>query len=211
MKSYNILKKLNESKITVVIRGDTIEQAEKIVAACVNGGVKSLEITFTVPKAHHLLEKIREKYDSVVVGAGTVLDSETARLAILSGADFIVSPHFDVETAKLCNRYCIPYLPGCMTINEMIHAIEYGVTIIKLFPGQLFSPSIIQNIKGPLPYIQIMPTGGISLDNLNTWLDAGATLVGVGSDITYPAKDDHYDRVEKLASKFVRMAIQNGK
>lgn len=208
MQSYSILKKLIDHKLAVVIRGDTIEQAKSTAVACMNGGVKSLEITFTVPKAQQLLESFRDRNESVFIGAGTVLDSETARIAILSGAQFIVSPTFNIETAKLCNRYFIPYIPGCMTINEMMQAVEYGVCVVKLFPGAHFDPSFIKNIKGPLPNIQIMPTGGINLDNIQTWLKAGAALVGVGGEITHPGKDGDFNKVEKLALQFVKKVME---
>lgn len=208
MQSYTILNKLIDHKIAVVIRGDTIEQAKNTALACIDGGVKSLEITFTVPKAQQLIESIRESNQSVLLGAGTVLDSETARIAILSGAQFIVSPTFNIETAKLCNRYFIPYLPGCMTINEMIQAAEYGISVVKLFPGAHYDPSFIKNIKGPLPNMQIMPTGGINLDNIQAWLKAGASLIGVGGEITSPGQAGDYTKVERLASQFVKKVME---
>lgn len=203
MKKYRILKEIEASKLVVVLRGDTLEEAENIADACVRGGVTALEVTFTVPQAHRLLEKLSEKYNEIVLGAGTVLDSETARLAILSGAKFIVSPTFDVDTAKLCNRYGIPYLPGCMTINEMMEAVEFGVSILKLFPGKVYEPSFIKAVKGPLPQLNIMPTGGINLDNIRGWIDAGAKVVGVGEEITNVKTDGDYSQIEQQASRFV--------
>ncbi|ASK60975.1 bifunctional 2-keto-4-hydroxyglutarate aldolase/2-keto-3-deoxy-6-phosphogluconate aldolase [Virgibacillus phasianinus] len=203
MQTYHILNQMVANKLALVIRGDNQSMAEKTAEACVNGGVKTLEITFTVPKAGQLLESLSDKYNNdVLVGAGTVLDSETARVAILSGAKFIVSPGFDKATAKLCNRYAIPYLPGCMSVNEMIRAMEYGVSVVKLFPGNAFEPSFIKNIHGPLPHLAIMPTGGITIDNVAAWLDAGAIMVGVGGEITRPAKDGDYAKVEQLAREF---------
>lgn len=203
MQRYDVLQQMIHSKLAVVIRGETMEAAEKAADACVQGGIKTLEVTFTVPQANQLMERLASKYTDALVGAGTVLDSETARIAILSGAQFIVSPTFDIDTAKLCNRYSVPYLPGCMTVNEMMQAMEYGVTIVKLFPGQLFEPSFIKNVQGPLPNVHIMPTGGINLDNVQDWLQAGAILVGVGGEITGPAKSEDYKQVEALAAQFV--------
>lgn len=203
MHAYSILHKMIESKLAVVIRGDNYEMGESIATACVDGGVKTLEVALTVPKAMSLLESLNKKYGAdIVIGAGTVLDSETARIAILSGATFIVSPGFDIATAKLCNRYGIPYLPGCMTVNEMLQATEYGVSVVKLFPGNAFEPSFIKNIHGPLPHINIMPTGGITLKNAVDWLDAGAVMLGVGGEITKPAKKSEYNEVIKLARMF---------
>ncbi|HLR70458.1 MAG TPA: bifunctional 2-keto-4-hydroxyglutarate aldolase/2-keto-3-deoxy-6-phosphogluconate aldolase [Pseudogracilibacillus sp.] len=203
MQRYDVLQQMTQSKLAVVIRGETMETAEKTADACVQGGVRTLEVTFTVPHADQLMERLAAKYADALVGAGTVLDSETARIAILSGAQFIVSPTFDIGTVKLCNRYSVPYLPGCMTVNEMMQAMEYGVSIVKLFPGQLFEPSFIKNLQGPLPTVQIMPTGGINLDNVQSWLQAGAIFVGVGGEITAPAKHEDYEQVKALAASFV--------
>ena len=126
-----------------------------------DGGIGPIEITFTVPGAHKVIEALTEEFgDELLVGAGTVLDSETARIAILAGARYIVSPGFSLETAKLCNRYQIPYMAGCITLTEMITAMEAGVDVIKVFPGSAFDPDFIKAIKGPLPQAVLMPTGG---------------------------------------------------
>jgi len=202
MQAYEILKQMIDSKLAVVIRGDSKHMAEATAEACVDGGIKTLEVTFTVPGAPSLLESLAEENKNAIVGAGTVLDSETARIAILSGARFIVSPSFDKETAKLCNRYGIPYIPGCMTVNEMLQAAEYGASVVKLFPGSAFDPSFIKDIKGPLPHINIMPTGGVSMDNASDWLNKGAVMLGVGGEITKPAKSGDYEAVKQLAASF---------
>lgn len=203
MQKYNILQRMVNQKLAVVIRGENTSMAEKTADACFRGGINTLELTFTVPGADGLLKKLQDKYKGkALIGAGTVLDSETARVAILSGASFIVSPTFDKATAKLCNRYAVPYIPGCMTVNEMMEAADYGVSIIKLFPGNVFSPSFIGNILGPLPHLSIMPTGGITLENINDWLKSGAVMTGVGGEITKPAKENDYQKVEQLAREF---------
>ncbi|GGJ87706.1 bifunctional 2-keto-4-hydroxyglutarate aldolase/2-keto-3-deoxy-6-phosphogluconate aldolase [Lentibacillus kapialis] len=208
MQVYKILSTMIEHKLAVVIRGESSAMAEKTAKACVDGGVKTLEVTFTVPGARGLLASLAETYEDATIGAGTVLDSETARIAILSGARFIVSPGFSEETAKLCNRYGIPYLPGCMTVNEMLHAAEFGTSVVKLFPGSNFDPSFIKNVKGPLPHINIMPTGGITLGNANDWLEAGAVMLGVGGEITKPAKTGNYGEVTTLAESFQNLAAK---
>lgn len=202
MRVYSILNEMIQNKLAVVLRGENIEEVEETADACVEAGIKILEITFTVPNADRLLDRLKDKYEEVIVGAGTVLDSETARIAILSGATFIVSPSFNIETAKLCHRYAVPYLPGCMTVNEVLAAVETGVSVVKLFPGSAFTPNYIKNIHGPLPHIEIMPTGGITLDNVQSWLQAGACMVGVGGEITSPAKSGNYDEVKRLATLF---------
>lgn len=141
MKRVEILNKLSKCGVIAVVRGDSAEQAVKASDAIVAGGMKGIELTFTVPNADEAIRTLAKKYENdpeVVVGAGTVLDATTARLAIMAGAEFIVSPCFDLETAKICNLYQIPYLPGCMTINEMKEALKAGADIVKLFPGSAF-------------------------------------------------------------------------
>ena len=131
-----------------------------------------------------MIEDISRKYgDSIILGAGTVLDSETARIALLSGAEFIVSPHFNPEVTRLCNRYRKASMAGILTITEAVEAMEAGVDILKLFPGDLFGPAFIKDIRGPLPYAQIMPTGGVSAENAGDWIRAGAVAVGAGSSL----------------------------
>ena len=138
-----------------------------------------------------------------MLGAGTVLDSETARMAILSGANFIVSPGFNENSAKLCNRYAVPYTPGCMTITEVLCAMEAGADIIKIFPADLFGPTIIKDIKGPLPQAKLMPTGGVDVSNVDQWIKAGAVMVGAGSSLTKGAKTGDYAAITKTAKEFI--------
>src|SRR5699024_10836138 len=178
----NIMKKLQEEKLIAVIRGQTKEEATGIIDAAISGGLKVFEVTHTTPKATEIIMEIKDK--GIIIGAGTVLDQETASMSINAGAEFIVSPHFDLGISKLCNRYSIPYLPGCMTITEMVKALESGVDIVKLFPTNNLNPSIIKSIKGPLPHIEIMPTGGINLENFIDYLKEGAYAVGIGSELT---------------------------
>lgn len=201
MKKYEVLKRIEEVGVVAVVRAENSEVAKKIALACMNGGVDSIEITFTVPGASKVIENLTEEFgDKLLVGAGTVLDSETARIAILAGAKYIVSPAFDLETAKLCNRYQIPYMPGCMTIKEMITAMEAGADIIKVFPGSAFGPSFIKAIKGPLPQAVLMPTGGVSLDNVGEWINNGCIAVGVGGNLTKGTSEE----MTKAAKEFVQ-------
>ncbi len=170
--------------MVAVVRGETSEKAMEIVEKCIEGGIRAIELTFTVPYAHRVIEDISRKYgDEIILGAGTVLDSETARIAILSGAEFIVSPHFNPEVTKVCNRYRKASMAGILTITEAVSAMEAGVDVLKLFPGDLFGPAFIKDIRGPLPYVQIMPTGGVSAENAGEWIKAGAVAVGAGSSL----------------------------
>jgi len=204
MKKFQILKDLTESGVVAVIRAENEEQAIEVSKACLAGGIKGIELTFTVPGAADVIKTLSEKFgNEMLIGAGTVLDSETARIAILAGANYIISPGFDAETAKLCNRYQVPYMPGCMTITEMITAMEAGADIVKLFPGSAFGPDFVKAVKGPLPQVNIMPTGGVNLDNVGQWIKNGVIAVGAGSDLTAPAKTGDYAGVTELAKQFV--------
>ena len=206
MQKHEILKKITEVGVVAVVRAETSEQAIEISKACIKGGITAVEVTFTVPNANEVIEGLAKTFkpSELIVGAGTVLDSETARIAILAGAQYIVSPGFNLDTAKLCNRYQIPYMPGCLTITEMITAMEAGCDIIKLFPGSAFGPSYVKAVKGPLPQLNMMPTGGVSLENVKDWVSAGVIAVGVGSELTGPAKKHDYQAVTKNAQAFVQ-------
>lgn len=205
MKKVKILSKLKQIGVIAVVRGATAEAAIQSSEAIILGGMKGIELTFTVPNAAQVIGTLVEKYRAdaeVVIGAGTVLDATTARLAIMSGAEFIVSPTFDNETAEICNLYQIPYLPGCMTITEMKTALNSGVDIIKLFPGNAYGPSIISAFKAPLPQLNIMPTGGVSLDNLEAWFKAGVVAVGVGGNLLKPAETGDFAGVTAVAKQY---------
>jgi len=204
MKKFEILKQLTDVGVVAVIRAENEEQATLISKACLAGGITGIELTFTVPGAERVIRALAAEFkDEMLIGAGTVLDSATARVAILAGANYIISPGFDPDVAKLCNKYQIPYMPGCMTITEMIKAMEAGCDIIKLFPGSAFGPDFVKAVKGPLPQVNIMPTGGVNVDNADQWIKAGCVAVGAGSDLTGPAKSGDYAGVTELAMQFV--------
>lgn len=206
MKRVAILNRLQEAGVIAVVRGDSKEEALQASHAVIKGGMTGIELTFTVPHADEVISELAESYkdnEDVLIGAGTVLDAVTARLAIVAGAQFIVSPSFDQETAELCNLYQIPYLPGCMTITEMKTALKSGVDIVKLFPGSAFGPSIVKAVKGPMPQLNIMPTGGVSLDNMADWFKAGVVAVGVGGNLLAPAATGDFDKVTEVAKEYV--------
>ncbi len=182
LKKSKIIEKITDLGIVAVVRGNSVAEGVRISKACAKGGIPAIEVTYTVPGATEVIEALKDEKD-MLVGAGTVLDATTARIAILAGAQFIVSPAFDEETAKLCNLYQIPYMPGCMTITEMTRAMEFGSEIIKLFPGSAFGPSFVKAVKGPLPQVNIMPTGGVSLDNIEEWFKNGVVAVGAGGKL----------------------------
>ena len=198
---HKIINELIKLGIVAVVRGETIEEAKRVSKACIEGGVNAIEVTYTVPGATDVIKELAKEFknDNLIIGAGTVLDSKTARLAILAGAKYIVSPGFDLETAKLCNRYSIPYMPGCMTITEMIKALEAGCDIIKLFPGSAFGPDFVKAVKAPLPQANIMPTGGVSLENIDIWMKNGVVAVGVGGKLASGTSEE----ITKTAKAFI--------
>lgn len=205
MQRVELLEKIEAAGVIAVVRGDSKEQGKKACEALIAGGMMGLEITFTLPKANEVIEEliVERKDVRIVIGAGTVLDATTARLAILAGAEFIVSPTFDQATAEVCNLYQIPYLPGCMTITEMKTALKAGVDIIKLFPGSAFGPAIISAFKAPLPQLNIMPTGGVNSENLGEWLSAGSIAVGAGGSLLAPAEKNDYQQVTENAREYM--------
>lgn len=205
MNKETVIQKLTESGLVAVVRATSGEEAIKITEACLKGGCEAIELTFTVPGADKVIEVLSEKYKNgeMLLGAGTVLDAETARIAILAGADYIVSPSFNAECAKLCNRCGVPYIPGCMTITEVVTAMEAGADIIKIFPADLYGPAIIKDIKGPLPHVRLMPTGGVDVSNVDKWIEAGAACVGAGSSLTAGAKTGDYQKITETAKEFI--------
>ena len=205
MEKEQVLTRITDTGVVAVVRAETAEKAKRISAACLEGGVDAIELTFTVPGAHKVIEELAATYQNgeIILGAGTVLDPETARIAILSGAQYVVSPYFDPNTVKLCNRYRIACMPGCTTIKEVVNAMESGADIVKVFPGELFGPKIIKSIKGPIPHAKVMPTGGVDITNVDQWTKAGAAAIGCGGALTAGAKTGDYAAVTDMAKKLV--------
>ncbi|MCI2774390.1 bifunctional 2-keto-4-hydroxyglutarate aldolase/2-keto-3-deoxy-6-phosphogluconate aldolase [Staphylococcus petrasii] len=192
MNKFNTLQQLHDNYLVAVVRGQSKEQALDYVEQIIKGGILNIEITFTTPQAELVIQELSDKYrgENVVVGAGTVLDDVTARIAIMNGASYIVSPHFDDQIATTCNLYNIPYLPGCGSVTEITNALKVGVDVVKLFPGDLLGAKYIKNVHGPLPQVEMMPSGGVSMDNMHEWYEYGAFAVGIGSALTKNAEDD---------------------
>jgi 2-dehydro-3-deoxyphosphogluconate aldolase/(4S)-4-hydroxy-2-oxoglutarate aldolase len=190
--------------LVAVIRAENSDQAARIAEAAASGGVAALEITFTVPGAAGVIEHLAKRRSAeILLGAGTVLDPETARIAILAGGQFVVSPALNPETARLCNRYQVPYMPGASTIREVIEAMECGADIVKVFPGEILGPAFVKAVKGPLPQAQLMPTGGVSLENVAQWIHAGSVAIGVGGNLTAGAKTGDFASITHIARQFV--------
>ena len=201
----HVLSRITESGLVAIVRTDDSSQASRIVEACADGGAAAIEITFTVPGAAAIIEELAKRYPGkqIVLGAGTVLDPETARIAILAGAQFVVSPSLNVGTARLCNRYQIPYLPGAGTIREIVEAMESGAEIIKVFPGETLGPAFVKAARAPLPQASLMPTGGVHIDNAAEWIQAGSVALGVGGNLTAGAKTGDFKSITDLTRRFV--------
>lgn len=208
IQKYDVLQQMHKGYLVAVIRGNSKEEAVKIATKAFQGGITSLEITFSTPGAEDAIAELsclgnRE----MIVGAGTVLDPETARIAIMKGARYVVSPHFDKEIALMCNRYATPYLPGCSSVTEIMEALKYGADVVKLFPGGHLGPTFIKDVKGPIPHVELMPSGGVSLDNISIWIENRAFAIGVGSALTKNIKDGDYETVKKVANEFVNKVV----
>lgn len=175
-----VTKKIRDFGIMSVIRAD-VKTSLGIAEAGLKGGVKLIELSFTEPTALTAIKEVKKAFPEIIVGAGTVLDAVTARIAILGGADFILSPAFDKEVALMANRYQVPYLPGCNTVSESVDAMTYGASFIKVFPGSALSgPKWIKTVKTPIPNMPILASGGGTFDNFNDFLNAGADCVAFG-------------------------------
>lgn len=209
MKKYKILNQLHENYLVAVVRGNDEDETKKIVDEIIKGGFKNIEITFTVPNAEEVINQLHKQYgDDIVLGAGTVLDAATAQIAINKGAQYIVSPHLDTNISKLCNVYSIPYLPGCSSATEIIEALRYGSDLIKLFPGGQLGAGFIKDIKGPVPNVELMPSGGVNLNNVSDWIEKGSFAVGIGGDLTKEFTGNNYEVISEKAQKYVE-AVRN--
>ncbi|MEB7435888.1 bifunctional 2-keto-4-hydroxyglutarate aldolase/2-keto-3-deoxy-6-phosphogluconate aldolase [Mammaliicoccus sciuri] len=209
MKKYKILNQLHENYLVAVVRGNDEDETKKIVDEIIKGGFKNIEITFTVPNAEEVINQVHKQYgDDIVLGAGTVLDAATAQIAINKGAQYIVSPHLDTNISKLCNIYSIPYLPGCNSATEIIEALRYGSDLIKLFPGGQLGAGFIKDIKGPVPNVELMPSGGVNLDNISDWIEKGSFAVGIGGDLTKEFTGNNFEVISEKAQKYVE-AVRN--
>lgn len=208
MRKEQVITRMKEDCLVAVVRAKNKEQGEKVIDAIIAGGINFIEITMTMDEGNpvEFIQFMSEKYrdnERIVIGAGTVLDPETARAVILAGANYVVSPGLNVDTIKLCNRYRIPMLPGVMSPTEAITALESGCDIIKVFPGNVVGPGAISSFKGPLPQGDFMPSGGVDVDNVDKWLKAGACAVGTGSSLTKGAKTGDFAAVTAKAKEFV--------
>ena len=192
MQKVEITKRIADTGAMAIVRVQTVERGYEIAEGCLAGGIDYMEISYTLPNAGEVIAALREKFgDKLVVGAGTVLDPETARHAILAGAQFIIAPNLSTEVAKVCNRYQIPYAPGCTSITEAITGLEYGAAFIKAFPiSDFYGPKLVSVFKTPTPFMPILASGGITLDNLSDYVKRGVDCCGFGGLLTKGTSED---------------------
>jgi 2-dehydro-3-deoxyphosphogluconate aldolase/(4S)-4-hydroxy-2-oxoglutarate aldolase len=203
------LERIVDSGVVAVMRGADPDTAIEVASALAEGGVTAFEITAENPDAMALIDELSASFDesAAIVGAGTVLDSETARAAIGSGAEFVVGPTFDPGVVETCNRYGVPVAPGVLTPTEALTAYEAGADIAKVFPASSIGPGHLSSIAGPLPQIPLMPTGGIDIDNVGAYIEAGAAAVGAGSAIMDEEAIDagDFESITETARDFTRV------
>jgi 2-dehydro-3-deoxyphosphogluconate aldolase/(4S)-4-hydroxy-2-oxoglutarate aldolase len=199
------LRRILDGGIVAVVRSESGEQLVNVVSALAEGGVTAAEITFTVPDAVEVIRQVRRELgDAIVLGAGTVLDTETARIALLAGAEYIVAPTTNLDVVRLCRRYDKAVMPGAFTPTEVLTAWEAGADVVKIFPADIGGPAFLKALRGPLPQVRLMPTGGVDLDTAEAFLKAGACCLGVGSQLVEPkavAAGD-FARVRELAGRY---------
>ena len=209
MDRAEIVRQIENIGLVPVVRASSADEAMQVIEAIKAGGVNVLEITMTVPGAIKVIEKVADKYGSdVLVGAGTVLDPETARACLLAGAQFIVSPALNLDTIALCHRYSAPICPGVLTPTEVITAWNAGVDFVKVFPcGSVGGASYVKNLKGPFPQVKIIPTGGVSLKTAADFIKAGASALGVGTDLVdvKAIREGNAHIVTERAIEFIRI------
>ena len=205
------LQRVLDGGIVSIIRADSGEQLVDVATTLYEAGIDVIEVTFTVPGVLDIIAAVRKKLgDKILLGAGTVLDTETARAAILAGAEFIVTPAVNVDVIKMCNRYSKVIMPGGFTPTEVLTAWEAGADIVKVFPADSGGPSHLKALLGPLPQVRLMPTGGVDLETLPSYFKAGACAVGLGSSLVEKeaVAAGALNRIRCLAEKYVALVKQ---
>lgn len=200
------LRHILDCGIVAVVRSPDSQQLVEVVRALADGGVTVAEITMTVPDALGVLRQVRQALgERVLLGAGTILDTETARAALLAGAEYLVAPTLNLEVIRLCQRYSKLVMPGAFTPTEILTAWEAGADIVKVFPAEVVGPAFFKAMRGPLPQIRLMPTGGVDLTTAADFLRAGACCLGLGSQLIEPrtVAEGNFDRIRELARQYV--------
>jgi 2-dehydro-3-deoxyphosphogluconate aldolase/(4S)-4-hydroxy-2-oxoglutarate aldolase len=205
------LKRVLDSGLVAIIRSPSSEVLVDVAEALVAGGIEVMEVTFTVPNALEVLSAVRRKLgDRILLGAGTVLDTETCRAALLAGAEFIVTPTVNTKVIEMCRRYDKVIMPGGFTPTEILTAWEAGADAVKVFPAELGGPAHLRAVKGPFPQIRLLPTGGVNLETLSDFVKAGACAVGLGSALVEKSaiEQRNFARITDLAKQYVAAMAQ---
>jgi 2-dehydro-3-deoxyphosphogluconate aldolase/(4S)-4-hydroxy-2-oxoglutarate aldolase len=206
MPATDPLRRVLDTGIVAIIRAPSGELLADVAEALVAGGIDVMEVTFTIPGAIRVLEQVADRLgDRVLLGAGTVLDTETARAAILAGAEFIVSPSTNIDVIGVCKRYSKLSMPGAFTPTEVIAAWQAGADVVKIFPSDVHGPKYLKALRGPYPHVRMMPTGGVTLETAADFLKAGACALGVGGSLVEARAlaDRDLARIETLSRRFV--------
>lgn len=194
--------RIYETGLMAVVRVETVERGIEVAKGCLAGGIDVMEISYTNNNAGEVIRGIKAEFGSqMLVGAGTVLEGTTARLAIMDGAEFIIAPTYDQDVQEICNLYQIPYAPGCTSYSEMMEALKNGAAFIKAFPiSNYYGPSMAKVIKVPVPNTPVLASGGANLDNLHVWFENGVDCVGLGGLLTTGSADEIAENARKLRS-----------
>jgi 2-dehydro-3-deoxyphosphogluconate aldolase/(4S)-4-hydroxy-2-oxoglutarate aldolase len=206
MQKVEVLNALREICLVPVLRAESEAQALALADAIAAGGVTVLEVTMTVPGAIRVMRRLAEERPDILIGAGTVLDPETARMCILEGAQFVVSPALNVRTIEMCHRYGVAVLPGALTPTEIVTAWEAGADVVKIFPASaLGGAKYLKSVKAPLPQVEMIPTGGVSQATAAEFLEAGAFALGVGADLVNlkAISEGHPEIITESARKYL--------
>jgi 2-dehydro-3-deoxyphosphogluconate aldolase/(4S)-4-hydroxy-2-oxoglutarate aldolase len=205
------LRRVLDCGIVAVVRSPDSQQLVEVCRALADGGVTVVEITMTVPDALQVLARVRQALgDRVLLGAGTILDAETARAALLTGAEYLVAPNLNLEVIRVCRRYSKLVMPGAFTPTEILTAWEAGADIVKVFPADVLGSAFIKAVRAPLPQVRLMPTGGVDLATAANFLKAGACCLGVGGQLVEPraVAERNFDRIRELARQYVAIVQQ---
>ena len=197
-----MLEKLKNEKVVAVLRASSVEEGMQYVDAIYAGGMKALELTYSIPNVCELIRQVVAKYPDSLVGIGSVLTVEQTKDALEAGATYVVSPGYVDSVQNYCNKVGAIYMPGAMTVSEIINSMEKGNAVAKVFPGDQLGVGFIKAVKAPIPNAEMMVTGGVDVNNIKEWFAAGVTMVGVGSSLTAPGKTGDFSAITELARKF---------
>lgn len=209
----NHLRLIEETGVVAIVRFNRSEDLVQVAQAIARGGVKAIEFTMTTPNALEIISAARGEFgDEIVLGAGTVLDAETARAAILAGAEFVVAPTLNQGVIEMCRRYSKIAIPGAYTPTEILNAWEWGADLVKVFPAEVGGPAYLKAVRQPLPQVKVVPVGGVTLENAGEFIRAGASAIAVGSNLVDKklVAEKRFDQLTVLAGKFIS-AVQEAR